>query len=296
MHRRLSQWIKGLICLLTIVFFSHSCDDSSEPKGEQNIPYIEQARKALIMELIVNDLESIVLNAMINLDLQDPGGTIDTHIDYNIFSLRGNCAREIDADNNRLTLKLNSCVDAIDILRAGDMIVAYDDSFDRTGNLISVQLVDYQYENVTINGDFTILNTSEVDSEEKKYEITFPQTSLKFTDSTLDFDFSGTRSMVVREIEGSIRNPDIESRVDVDWKITEQGGEVFKIEDNGYTQYRLDCWADGFYLPRAGVQEVSGSDFELTIDYYKSGCGHEFAILTNGNTFENLSLEGIFEQ
>lgn len=279
--------------LLVFIFHCISCDNVPQDEPT-NLDFIDEAQKTVIVELIVNDLESLVLNAMINLGLQDPGGTVETHTDVNILSVRGNCAREIDTDDNRVTLNLNSCIDHFDILRSGEIIISYIDAFDEPGNLMEVRLNDYKYENISITGGFSILNTSEASSELKSYDITFPKTFFDFTDDTDDFTFSGSRVIEVFSQSGSLRDPNVLSQVNVTWTIEPEIGDNFTISTIGVLTHRIDCWSDGFYFPRAGMQQINGPNLDLTIDYYKSTCGWELAVTQPDVSTQTFTLQELF--
>lgn len=281
-----------LIVAFTLAFTSCQNETSEE---EKSFEFIAEARTAVITELIVNDLESIVLNAFINLDLKDPGGQIETHIDLDIFSVRGNCAREIDATENRMTLDLSSCIDAFDIDRSGELVIEYEDAFDEAGNIINVRMNDYEYENISITGDFIIRNVSEPDSEVKNYSLEFPLTNFALANNDESFTLSGTRNIMVFEQLGSgIRHPDLQSIVDFDWSINEGGPDPFIISTPSTLQHRLDCWSNGLYFPRAGVQRVSSNAFDLSVDYYKSVCGWELEIKEGDLVSEYLTLQKLF--
>lgn len=260
-----------------------------------DLDFIDEAQKTVIMELIINDMESLVLNAMINLEIQDPGGTVETHVDVSIFSVRGNCAREIDTNENRMALNLSSCIDHYEILRDGEIVIAYDDAFDEPGNLIQVQLNDYRYENISITGDFSVLNTSEDTSELRSYEMTFPETALNFVGNSGNFVFSGSRTIEVFEQPGSFRDPNVLSLVDASWNIQPVIGVNFEISTIGVLTHRIDCWSDGFYFPRSGKQQIKGANLDFLIDYNKSVCGWELAITNGSEESQSFTLQQLFE-
>lgn len=279
--------------LLILVFHCISCDNTQQDEPT-NFDFIDEVQKTVIVELVVNDLESLVLNAMINLDLQDPGGSVETHTDVNIFSVRGNCAREIDTDENEITLDLSSCIDHFDIVRGGEIIISYSDAFDEPGNLMEVRLNDYKYENISITGGFSILNTSEDGSELKSYDITFPRTFMDFADNTESFIFSGSRVIEVFAQSGSLRDPNVLSQVNVTWNVEPETGAPFAISTNGILTHQIDCWSDGFYFPRAGMQQVNGQNIDLTIDYYKNTCGWELAVTQTDISTQTFTLQELF--
>lgn len=289
-----SHSIFKLACA-TLLLLIVSCNNDSPIDPTPTLDgAIKNVRQTVMIELIVNDLESLVLNAFINLGLQDPGGSVDSHIDYNIFSQRGNCAREIDTENNRITLDLSSCLDGDEILREGELLIDYEDAYDRPGNLIEVQLNGYTYEKVGLDGSFIIRNTSELDSEIKNYEIIFLKTSLAFENSTEDFDFSGTRLLEIHENHGSIRDPDIESNVLANWTVSGETIATFDITTTSPVQHRMDCWSEGFYFPRGGTQLVSNESLDLTIDYQKGSCGWELTVIDANAISQNFTLLELF--
>ncbi|MFT6873607.1 MAG: hypothetical protein ACJAVN_002627 [Roseivirga sp.] len=281
------------ISLLILIIFCTSCDNVQQDEPD-NFDFIDEAQKTVIVELIVNDLESLVLNSMINLDLQDPGGTVETHVDVSIFSVRGNCGREIDTDQNRITIDLGSCIDHFEILRGGIVTIDYSDSFDQPGNIISVSLSNYQYENISITGAFSILNTSESDSEVRNYEITFPETSLNLENNEDSFIFSGSRAIEVFEQPGSFRDPNVLSLVNASWNIMPVTGNNFEIATTTKLLHRIDCWSDGFYFPRSGIQEVLSNDSNFTIDYGKNNCGWELTLAFDGQEAQQYTLQELF--
>jgi|GEM_PF-3709892 len=284
--------LKPLCLILIVPTLLTSCQEKGASEPEPNFIFLEEARKAITLELVTSDLESVVLNAIINLDLQDPGGTINTHRDSNIFSVRGNCARVIDEQSNRIVLDVNACNDALEIERGGEMIIDYEDAFDEPGNVIEVELRDYSYENVRINGNFTITNTSIPNSEEIHYEIVFPRTQLIISGGSESFYFSGTRNLEIYEELHSIRNNDFQSLVTAELVIDEDS-PIFS--EHGL-QYRADCWANGFYLPRAGTQEISVRNFDFVIDYFSNGCSWDIKLSDGDIETENLTLQSLFNQ
>lgn len=290
MSSKANQYLFYLLFILPALLFS--CEENGNSEPDPVFPYLEEARKAITLELVTNDLESIVLNSIINLDIQDPGGTINTHRDSNIFAVRGNCARVINEQSNRIVLDIDACNDALGIERGGTMMVDYEDAFDEPGNIIEVELIGYQYENISISGNFTIRNTSVPDSEITHYEILFPRTQLIISGGSESFYFSGTRNLEVYEVLNSIRQNDFRSFVTGQLVIDED----FPIVSKHELRYRIDCWANGFYLPRAGIQEVSGNNFDFAIDYFSNGCSWDIKLSNGDIETENLTLQSLFDQ
>jgi len=257
------------------LFLFFGCESEDHPTTiEEAFQIPEGVKEPLAFAYMIHDVEGIVFNNLFELYEHDRG-TAATHEEYNIFNGRGACAiQTFNPVSNELILSFGAgCTDDNQNLRKGLMTVHYTDPEDGIGNEITIDLEQFFFNSLGLNGQIKIINTSQVQSSrDKSYEIVFTNLEL-FIDSEKS-EFSGKRMIDYSKEDGrdfETTTMDYHTQNDFDY-ITEGG--YFNLETSSTNYTRLGCWFNGFFQPSIGKELITSSKRNIEIDYGTGGCNY----------------------
>lgn len=281
--------------IFSILIFGCSKEDPT-PTIEEQLQIPEGIKEPLAFEYMIHDVEGIVFNLLYSLHARDQG-VVSTHEDYNVFAGRGDCAKQ-ELDTNLKTIILdygNGCTSDSQIIRQGLIELNYSDPEDQIGNIITVDLKNYQLNGLGLNGQARIENISQSNSTDaKRYSLSF--SNLELTVNSESSIFTGNREISYTKGNGSqFETTELDYFTSNNYSYIIPRNKTFNLSTSATLLNTFNCWLNEKYFPKSGILTIQeeGQVETITTDFGSGACDYDLLITDTINNQKSFDLSAI---